>query len=85
MPYADIKQQRFYQKLWMRERRLAYFKHKKCAICHGFDRLQLHHLDSFEEHTHRLWSWTKQKRIQELSKFEVLCANCRKQIRACNG
>lgn len=76
MPYADKQVQREYQREWMRKRREEYFKDKVCEFCGSSDRLELDHKDRSTKVSHRIWSWSKERREAELAKCRPLCYDC---------
>jgi len=76
MPYKDKDKQREYQRNWMRERREAFFKGKVCVNCGADERLELDHIDRDTKVSHNVWSWSEQRRLEELDKCQVLCEDC---------
>lgn len=77
MPYKNLKQQRNYQRLWMANRRTEWFEENgPCVFCGSWDDLQLDHVNPEEKFTHRIWSYTKEKRDAELAKCRPLCKVC---------
>lgn len=76
MPYADPLRQREYQRMWMAERRRAFFAEKRCEFCRSTDRLELHHRDPNQKVHHRIWSWSDDRRLAEIAKCVVLCRLC---------
>ena len=79
MPYKNKSKQLEYQKLWMRKRRQEFFADKQCKNCKTSKNLQLHHLNPDEKKSHKIWSWSKEKRNNELRKCIILCKNCHKE------
>jgi hypothetical protein len=63
----------------MAERRRQYFKDKECAHCGAKIKLVNHHTDRSTKKSHKFWSWTEEKRKEELAKCVVLCAECHKK------
>lgn len=76
MPYKDRETQRAYQREWRAQRRAEYFKDKCCVLCYSTDRLELDHIDPEHKISHRIWSWSSQRREEELLKCRVLCFQC---------
>lgn len=76
MPYKDPDQQRRYQRRWMRQRRSEYFDDKRCSRCGGTAGLQLRYRDMAAKVSHRLWSWSAERRAAELAKCDVICKRC---------
>lgn len=79
MPYKDIDRQRQYQRRWMRKRREEFFADKICLLCNGVCDLELHHRDPDKKVSHRIWSWSYDRRNEELKKCDVLCNECHKK------
>tara|TARA_Y100000593_G_scaffold90405_1_gene176766 strand:- start:4201 stop:4629 length:429 start_codon:yes stop_codon:yes gene_type:complete len=67
---------RDYQRQWARKRREAFFDGKSCARCGSTDRMELDHIDPSKKVHHAIWSWSKVRRREELSKCQVLCHEC---------
>ena len=71
---------REYQARWVRNRRLTWLKeHGPCVQCGSWDDLELDHKDPTQKVTHNVWSWSQERRDQELAKCQVLCEECHKQ------
>ncbi len=79
MPYKDVEKRKEYIRLWIRKRREDYFADKLCKKCNSKINLELHHRNPLLKETHRIWSWSKERRIKELKKCDVLCQKCHKQ------
>lgn len=79
MPYADPAKQRAYQAKWMRERRAEWFKDKTCARCGASENLVLDHRDPQTKVSHRIWSWSQERRDAELAKCQALCRRCHRR------
>jgi len=76
MPYKDKEKQKEYQREWMAKRRAIFFKDKTCAKCGSVNQLELDHIDSSTKISHRIWSWSQERRDKELKKCQVLCQDC---------
>ena len=76
MPYKDKKQQREYQRNWMRRRRAKYLDGKSCKWCFSTEKPNIHHLDSSTKVSHAIWSWKEERILEELSKCIFLCEKC---------
>lgn len=61
-----------------RRNRENYFLNKFCARCGSFSNLELDHINPEEKETHRIWSWSEERRLVELAKCQVLCNSCHK-------
>src|SRR5690606_33440259 len=57
-------------------RRAAYFAGKSCVKCGSTENLELDHIDPSQKVSHRIWSWTESKRLEEIAKCQVLCNEC---------
>ena len=75
MPLKGEKK-REYQRQWMAQRRAAYFADKACVKCGSTERLELDHIDPSAKATHAIWSWSKERQLEELAKCQVLCYSC---------
>jgi len=67
---------REYQRLWMQRRRAAFFEDKTCVKCGAVKDLELDHVDPATKVTHKVWSWSENRRNEELAKCQVLCRVC---------
>ena len=76
MPYANPEAQREYQRAWMAKRRREFLEGKSCAFCGSSDDLELHHFDPGAKTSHRLWSWSEEKRKAEIAKCMIVCRGC---------
>src|SRR4030081_2007122 len=76
MPMPTKELQREYQRLWIARRRAAYFKDKSCVDCGSKESLQLDHIDRTTKVDHRIWSWSEERRSEELEKCTVRCQPC---------
>jgi len=76
MPYADKEKQREFQRLWLKQRRSEFLSDKRCAVCGSKEKLQVDHIDRTKKTSHRIWSWTKEKKEAELAKCQILCFEC---------
>lgn len=79
MPYRDKDKRREYNRLWMRKRRESYFNGKSCAWCGDTEDLELDHIDPNMKTSHRIWSWSEERRAAELAKCQPLCTPCHMQ------
>lgn len=76
MPYKDRDKQREFQKKWVSQRRSEFFSGKCCSKCGSYGDLELDHVNMEDKVSHRIWSWTESKRLEELKKCQVLCHDC---------
>jgi hypothetical protein len=77
MPYADLDQQRAYQREWVARRRAEWLAaNGPCVDCGSWKNLQLDHVDSSAKVSHRVWSWSRMRREAELAKCAVRCGPC---------
>lgn len=80
MPYADPVMQREYQRTWFASRRTEWIeKNGPCVDCGAWDDLEVDHADASTKVTHRVWSWSKERREAELAKCVVRCGPCHAQ------
>lgn len=78
MPFKDRLKRNEYNKNWISNRRKEFFKNKSCVSCGSIEKLELDHINPEEKISHRIWSWTESKRIEELKKCQILCHLCHK-------
>jgi len=78
MPYRDKEKQRDRQRVWMKRRRDGAFMllGGRCNICGSRDRLELDHVDPRTKASHKIWTWSVYRILQELSKCQLLCRHC---------
>jgi 5-methylcytosine-specific restriction endonuclease McrA len=77
MPYSNKEKQIAYQNTWIKKRRAEWLAaNGPCVMCGSNDRLQVDHIDPSKKLTHRVWSWSETRRLQELAKCQVLCFSC---------
>jgi hypothetical protein len=68
---------RDYQLRWVKARRDAWFEeHGPCIKCGSWKDLELDHKDRTTKVDHKVWSWSQQRRDEELAKCQVLCKSC---------
>lgn len=84
MGYTGEKK-REYQREWLRKRRTAWLSDNgPCAKCGSWDDLEVDHINPSEKSpllvgwngTGKMWSWSKVRLAEELSKCQVLCKTC---------
>ena len=86
MPYADPEVQRRFQREWIAARRREWIEeHGPCIDCGTWNDLQVDHADASTKVTHRVWSWSKERRAAELAKCVVRCAPCHLAKTRANG
>ena len=77
MPYKDPKRQLEYQRKWMARRRAEWFeKNCICLGCGSKENLEIDHIDASKKISHKVWSWSENRRNEELAKCQVLCHSC---------
>lgn len=67
---------RGYQREWMARRRAEWLTGKCCVDCGSTENLELHHRDPGQKTTHRIWSWSEERRLAETAKCDLLCNAC---------
>lgn len=70
-----------YQREWIAKRKREFFAGKVCATpgCGSTKDLQLDHKDPDQKVSHKIWSWSDERRATELAKCQVLCKECHKK------
>ena len=76
VPFRDPEQRREYQRKWVAQRRAEWFADKVCVDCGSADRLELDHVNPKIKVTHRVFSWSQERRERELAKCVARCATC---------
>lgn len=76
MPFANKSARLDYQRNWIANRRSAFFAGKSCMECGSTEQLELDHIDPALKVSHRIWSWSAERRNKELTKCQVLCTDC---------
>lgn len=77
VPYTDRCRQLDHQNRWLKRRRENWICHKgPCSMCGSSDNLEVDHIDPLTKISHRIWSWSEERRLQELKKCQVLCRSC---------
>jgi hypothetical protein len=75
-PMPTQEAQREYQRRWYNARRAQWIVDKSCVRCGSQDRLEVDHIDRASKVTNRVWSWSRERREDELAKCQVLCHDC---------
>lgn len=77
MPYKDKDKQREFQRLRVAKIRNEWLlENGPCIKCQSSDSLEVDHIDRNQKVSHRIWSWSKDRREMELAKCQVLCHKC---------
>ncbi len=78
MPYKDKEAKNKYQVMWANKNRDYWIESQggKCIKCGNKERLEVDHIDPSKKISHRVYSWSKERRDKELSKCQVLCYDC---------
>ena len=50
--------------------------HGPCVLCGSWEKLELDHIDPSTKVSHRVWSWSENRRAEELLKCQILCEAC---------
>ena len=80
MPYKDPAKQREYQRMHYAGVRARWFEENgPCSECKSWIDLELHHRDPEKKISHKIWSWSKRRRDDELAKCDALCKSCHKK------
>ena len=80
MPMATPEEQRKYQREWLQARRQAWLaENGPCIDCGSWDNLEVDHVNALEKASHRVWSWSEERRLAELAKCVVRCHPCHRE------
>jgi hypothetical protein len=72
-----IEQKRAYQLNLVRRNRAEWLQENgPCVFCGSTEKLEIDHIDPSDKFSHRIWSYSKEKRLTELAKCRVLCRAC---------
>jgi len=83
MSYKDAGVKRVYQVNWITARKRKYIEQMGCCVfCGSLYNIQIHHLDSSNKWSHRIWSYSPDIIELELSKCIALCGHCHKMYHA---
>jgi hypothetical protein len=82
MPYRDPERRREYQREWCAKRRAEWFADKACVDCGTSENLELDHVDPNVKVSHRIWSWSTERRDAELARCVVRCEPCHRDRHA---
>jgi hypothetical protein len=68
---------RAYDREWIKKRRDAWFAvNGPCVDCGSSENLELDHDNRSEKVSHRVWSWSEERRSIELAKCVARCRKC---------
>lgn len=56
-----------------------FFKDKCCVKCGSVEKLELDQIDPKTKIANAVWSWSEKRRLEEISKCQVLCYKCHKE------
>lgn len=80
MSYKDKEKQREYCRLWTQNRRKKWLSENgPCIKCGSWEKLEIDHIDRTQKWSHKIWSYSEEKRLLELAKCQVLCSDCHKK------
>jgi 5-methylcytosine-specific restriction endonuclease McrA len=76
-PHEKPETKRRRQREWIANRRKQWIdENGPCVICGSLVDLQVDHINPTEKVSHRVFSWSKERREVELAKCQVLCFRC---------
>jgi hypothetical protein len=77
MGYKDKEKRKEYARKWVAARRKEWFdKHGPCIDCGSWENLELDHIDPKKKITHKVWSWSAERRKEETDKCVARCEKC---------
>lgn len=81
MSYLNPVKQADYQRNWIAARRAEWLAaNGPCVFCGSSERLEVDHIDPATKTSHNVWSWSRERREEELAKCRVLCYDCHKKV-----
>ena len=86
----DKEKQKAAQARWYREvvkpRRKTWLKENgPCIVCGSWENLEVHHKDPAKKESHNVWTWSEERRLNELAKCEVRCSKCHDDAHTAHG
>ena len=79
MPIYDLEERRKYGREWISNRRKQWFSDKVCVDCGSKENLELDHVIPQDKASHKIWSWSRERREVELAKCVARCHKCHKK------
>lgn len=80
MPYKNYQDHLDALQKRVQSRRKQWFiDNGPCRRCGSITDLQVDHIDPSKKISHRIWHWGDKRRLEELSKCQVLCVECHKK------
>lgn len=76
MPYKDKEKQKEFQRQWCAKRKKDWIEKNGPCKCGSTKNLEVDHIDPSKKWKHSVWSYSKEKREDELKKCQVLCEKC---------
>src|SRR5258706_2169879 len=77
MPIRDPEARKAYNLEYIKRRRLEWIgKNGPCRECGSWESPEVDHIDQSTKVSHKVWTWTKKRREEELVKCQVLCEKC---------
>lgn len=74
MPYKDPEKQKEFQRNRLSARRRKWLEENgPCVICGSKEKLEVDHIDPATKVSHKVWSWSEKRLLEELKKCQVLC------------
>jgi len=80
VPYKDRKKHNAWNLAKMKRIRREWFKKSgPCVDCGSWKNLETDHIDPATKVSHKVWSWSEQRRSEELAKCVVRCHDCHRK------
>lgn len=79
MPHKDKKIHSEYQQDRKSKFRAKWLLENGPCKCGSLENLEVDHVDPSTKVSHRIWSWSKSRRDEELKKCQPLCVECHKK------
>lgn len=81
--YKTATVQRQYQRDWINARKKSFLKRMgPCVFCGTSENIEIHHIDPERKGSHRIWSWSRDRILEELKSCVPLCRNCHVKFHA---
>ena len=86
LPYKDKDKQRRYNAEFLARRKAEWLNaNGPCVECGSWDNMEVSHKDRTTKVTSWFWSWSAERRQEELDKCEVRCHDCHVRQGKANG
>ena len=79
MPFENKEKSNEYHRNRIAKTRSDFLSGKSCVKCGSEKELEIDHIKREDKISHRIWSWSKERREKELKKCQILCVLCHRE------